>query len=240
MAETLAGAMPPVPRQVGCGQVTASYAEFFTSLPQSHTPPAQYAHTYPQHHQAHHPQPQQQQQQQQHAPQQEVRGGGTAADFGHSGSPPSGVSVGSCLSQLGQVVSRSSQLVDYGAAFTPVLAANLPPAGASGVSSSTTSSTSTATSKGVAMQQGAYCEEEELPSCAYAHPHLHSLPYLMHGESRFVGAAPSGISLLSGATPGPGLCFYALPLIPFASFEPRLCVYCVIRACFGISRPFLR
>ncbi|XP_042858317.1 uncharacterized protein LOC122244471 isoform X1 [Penaeus japonicus] len=189
MAETLAGAMPPVPRQVGCGQVTASYAEFFTSLPQSHTPPAQYAHTYPQHHQAHHPQPQQQQQ---HAPQQEVRGGGTAADFGHSGSPPSGVSVGSCLSQLGQVVSRSSQLVDYGAAFTPVLAANLPPAGASGVSSSTTSSTSTATSKGVAMQQGAYCEEEELPSCAYAHPHLHSLPYLMHGEEGEEEYYPSG------------------------------------------------
>ncbi|KAG7156273.1 Helix-loop-helix protein 13-like [Homarus americanus] len=87
MAEALVGSVAPVPRQVGCGQVappsqvTPPYAEFFTSLPQSHTPPGQYSHVY-----THHPQ-QQQQQQQQHQ-QQQGRG-----DLG-SNSPPN--NVGTC------------------------------------------------------------------------------------------------------------------------------------------------
>ncbi|XP_071530771.1 uncharacterized protein Fer2 isoform X2 [Panulirus ornatus] len=200
MAEALVGsAAASVPRQVGCGQVvgpgaqqvTPPYAEFFTSLPQSHTPPApQYAHSY-----AHHPQQQQQQ----------VRAG----DLGGNSSPPSTSSVGTCLTQLGHVVSQvvtnnpGLQLGEYGAVFTAGVAAAggaVNPSSSSGSSSTTTSSSSTSSSSGsgnnnssnnnnstsrqqVSMQQqGAYCEEEELPSCAFAHPHLHGLPFLVHGE----------------------------------------------------------
>ncbi|XP_042204127.1 uncharacterized protein LOC121853817 [Homarus americanus] len=188
MAEALVGSVAPVPRQVGCGQVappsqvTPPYAEFFTSLPQSHTPPGQYSHVY-----THHPQ-QQQQQQQQHQ-QQQGRG-----DLG-SNSPPN--NVGTCLSQLGHVVSQvvnaPVQLGDYGNAFTAgVAAVQVTAGGAVPVNNinTSTSNTSTNSSNSVSrqvnssmqQQQTAYCEDEELPSCAFAHPHLHGLPFLVHGD----------------------------------------------------------
>ncbi|XP_068216321.1 uncharacterized protein Fer2 isoform X2 [Palaemon carinicauda] len=180
MAEAVVGSVAPVPRQIGCGQAAPSqitsppYSEFFTSLPQSHTPPAHYAHTYV-HHQV----------------QQQIRGGG-GGDLGCN-SPPSATSIGS-LTQLGQVPNQVSggtnQLTDYGAAFTAGVPASLPTAAASGSSSTTISTISNsnnssghvaAANRTVNMQQGGYCEEEELPSCAFAHPHLHSLPFLVHG-----------------------------------------------------------
>ncbi|XP_066976940.1 uncharacterized protein [Macrobrachium rosenbergii] len=201
MAEAVVGmgSVAPVPRQIGCGQVASSqiasppYSEFFTSLPQSHTPPAQYAHTY-----AHHQQVQQ-----------GIRGGGGGGGGGDLGcnSPPSATSIGS-LTQLGQVTNQvtsgSNHLADYGAAFTAGVPASLPTAAAASGSSSSTINTISSSSNNnnnnnpsghvaavaaaaggnvrtVNMQQGGYCEEEELPSCAFAHPHLHSLPFLVHG-----------------------------------------------------------
>lgn len=156
----MTGTLPLVPRQVGCGQVTGHYAEFFTSFPQSYNPhtPMHYAQTYPQHQPAHY-QPQQQQYQQE----QQIK---ITAEVRNS-SPPS-------LTQLGQMVSRSSQLVDFGTA---------------GVTSANTFNTTTnsppmyTVSKGVLMQQEAYCEVEEPPSCAYTFSHLQGMPYVMHGES---------------------------------------------------------
>lgn len=180
MAEALVGAVAPVPRQVACGQVavpsqvTPPYAEFFTSLPQSHTPPAPYAHTYP-----HHAQQQQQQQQ-------AVRG-----DLS-STSPP--LSAATCLTHLGQVVNQvvvsapSVPVGDYGAPFTGGVAGQGAGGAVSSSGSTTGSTTSTTRTNGInrqtnmQQQQQTYCEEEELPSCAFAHPHLHGLPFLVHGE----------------------------------------------------------
>ncbi|XP_050693075.1 uncharacterized protein LOC126983910 isoform X2 [Eriocheir sinensis] len=197
MAEALVGSAAPVPRQVACGQVTVPpqvtppYAEFFTSLPQSHTPPAPYAHAYP-----HHAQPQQQQQQQQ----QGVRGELNNA------SPP--LTAGTCLTHLGQVVNQvvggpPVQVGDYGAPYPGGVAGQ---AGGGCVTTSgttTLSSTSTSRTNGVSrpgsmqqqqqqQQQQAYCEEEELPSCAFAHPHLHGLPFLVHGEEGEEEYYPTG------------------------------------------------
>lgn len=174
MAEALGGTAAPVPPQVGCGQVTPPFSEFFTPLPQSHSPPVHYARAYGQHH---HPHPQQ-------PPQQQAR-----ADLG-STSPPSSANVGSCLSQLGQVVNQvvsgPNHLADYGAAtFSTAVGATLPggAVGGAGTPASTSSaSVSANTNSHSNMQQGGYCEDEELPSCAYAHPHLHGLPFLVHGQ----------------------------------------------------------
>ncbi|MPC67983.1 hypothetical protein E2C01_062173 [Portunus trituberculatus] len=179
MAEALVGSAAPVPRQVACGQVavpsqvTPPYAEFFTSLPQSHTPPAPYAHTYP-----HHAQQQQQQQQ-------AVRGELSST------SPP--LSGGTCLTHLGQVVSQvvsapPVQVGDYGPPFTGGVAGQAGGGAVSTSGSTTASTTITSRANGVSrqnsmqQQQQTYCEEEELPSCAFAHPHLHGLPFLVHGE----------------------------------------------------------
>ena len=45
-------------------------------------------------------------------------------------------------------------------------------------------------SAGGGTQGGAtgYCEEDDLPSCAYAHAHhrLHGIPFLVHGEFSFL------------------------------------------------------
>ncbi|XP_045615619.2 uncharacterized protein Fer2 isoform X1 [Procambarus clarkii] len=174
MAEALVGSVAAVPRQVGCGQVTpasqvaAPYAEFFTSLPQNHTPPGQqYAHPY-----GH------------HAHQQPGR-----AEVGNT-SPNN--NVGNCLSQLGQVVSQvvtappAIQLGDYGAAFTAGVPSQVSAGGVVSSSSSSSTTNSNSVSRQNSMQQqqqqSAYCEDEELPSCAFAHPHLHGLPFLVHGE----------------------------------------------------------
>ncbi|XP_063840370.1 uncharacterized protein LOC135089078 isoform X2 [Scylla paramamosain] len=190
MAEALVGSAAPVPRQVACGQVavpsqvTPPYAEFFTSLPQSHTPPAPYAHTYP--HQA-----QQQQQQQQQA----VRGELSST------SPP--LSGGTCLTHLGQVVSQvvsapPVQVGDYGPPFTGGVAGQAGGGAVSTSGSTTASTTITSRTNGVSrqnsmqQQQQTYCEEEELPSCAFAHPHLHGLPFLVHGEEGEEEYYPTG------------------------------------------------
>ncbi|XP_042864355.1 uncharacterized protein LOC122248403 [Penaeus japonicus] len=184
MAEALGGTAAPVPPQVGCGQVTPPFSEFFTPLPQSHSPPVHYARAYGQHH---HPHPQQ-------PPQQQAR-----ADLG-STSPPSSANVGSCLSQLGQVVNQvvsgPNHLADYGAAtFSTAVGATLPggAVGGAGTPASTSSaSVSANTNSHSNMQQGGYCEDEELPSCAYAHPHLHGLPFLVHGEEGDDSYYPAG------------------------------------------------
>ncbi|XP_063593082.1 transcription factor ATOH1-like [Penaeus indicus] len=163
MAEALGGPAAPVPPQVGCGQVTPPFSEFFTPLPQSHSPPAHYARAYGQHQHSQPPPP----------PPLQAR-----AELGSS-SPPSSANVGSCLTQLGQVVSQvasgPNHLADYGAVtYSSSVGATLPGAGTPASSSSSGSSNN--------MQQGGYCEDEELPSCAYAHPHLHGLPFLVHGQ----------------------------------------------------------
>lgn len=168
MAEALGGPAAPVPPQVGCGQVTPPFSEFFTPLQQSHSPPALYARAYGQHSQ---PPPLQ------------------ARVELESSSPPSSANVGSCLTQLGQVVSQvasgPNHLADYSAAtYSSSVGATLPggAAAGAGIPASSSSSGSTSTSSHTTMQQGGYCEDEELPSCAYAHPHLHGLPFLVHGQ----------------------------------------------------------
>ncbi|KAK4315779.1 hypothetical protein Pmani_013017 [Petrolisthes manimaculis] len=164
MAEAMVGSAVPVPRQVACGQVTPAsqvnqpYAEFFTSLPQSHTPPAPYTHAYP-----HHAQQQQQQQ------------------AGRGESPPT--SAATCLSHLGQLANAPPGHLptpDYHPPFTAqvAVAASTAPT----ITSNTNSSTSGANRQASMQQQAPYCEDEELPSCAFAHPHLHGLPFLVHGE----------------------------------------------------------
>nr|XP_053634224.1 uncharacterized protein LOC128689785 [Cherax quadricarinatus] len=174
MAEALVGPAAAVPRQGGCGQVAPPYAEFFTSLPQSHTPPAQYPYT--------HQQP-------------------GRVEVGSSSNNNTNTNVTSCLSQLGQVVNQvntptSLQLGDYSGAFTAGVTPQVAAGGA--VSTSSTSSTcSSSISRQASMQQqqqqAAYCEDEELPSCAFAHPHLHGLPFLVHGKQVEEGIHPRGV-----------------------------------------------
>ncbi|XP_069996371.1 uncharacterized protein [Penaeus vannamei] len=178
MAEALGGPAAPVPPQVGCGQVTPPFSEFFTPLQQSHSPPALYARAYGQHSQ---PPPLQ------------------ARVELESSSPPSSANVGSCLTQLGQVVSQvasgPNHLADYSAAtYSSSVGATLPggAAAGAGIPASSSSSGSTSTSSHTTMQQGGYCEDEELPSCAYAHPHLHGLPFLVHGDEGDDAYYPAG------------------------------------------------